>query len=348
MTIYNFLVFAAIATIAVLVDLFAQNAKTMTIGRAATWSAAWIALSLGYAGYLYKAVSPETAHLFLAGYLLEKVLSVDNLIVFIAVFKYFKIDGSGPLQHRILYFGVIGAVVFRAIFVGAGSLLLVAGPWADLLFGALVAFSAYKMLSGGDDDEGADKGAEQANNWLVRQARKLYPVVPRFVGEHFFVTAEEARAAGATDEELATGRAGGAGGAGETAKKAVRYMTPAFVCLLTIEASDLLFSFDSVPTVIAVTRKPLVIYAAMIFAVLGLRSLYFVLEALNRFLVHLEKAILGLLFFIAGKMFLHATNEILHWPGWDISPNQSLMVIVGALAIGVIASLFATREGKDA
>lgn len=342
MTIYNFLVFAAIATVAVLVDLFAQNAKTMTLGRAATWSVAWVALSLGYAGYLYKAVSPETAHLFLAGYLLEKVLSVDNLIVFIAVFKYFKIDGSGPLQHRILYFGVIGAVFFRAIFVGAGSLLLVAGPWADLLFGALVAFSAYKMLSGDDDESEADKGAEQANNWLVRQARKLYPVLPRFVGERFFVSAEEARAAGATDDELAVA------GAGETAKKAVRYMTPAFVCLLTIEASDVLFSFDSVPTVIAVTRKPLVIYAAMIFAVLGLRSMYFVLEALNRFLVHLEKAILGLLFFIAGKMFLHAANEIFHWPGWDISPNQSLMVIFGALAIGVIASLFAKREGEDA
>ena len=136
----------------------------------------------------------------------------------------------------------------------------------------------------------------------------------------------------------------------QVARKAALYATPMLLCLVVIEVSDIIFAFDSVPAIIAVTREPLLVYSAVIFAILGLRSLYFVLAAAQKYLIHLDKAVAALLFFIAFKLALQASNHLFHWPGFNISADLSLMIILGTLAVGVIASLVlpAKDEPKDA
>lgn len=324
--------FAAIFVASLVIDLVQHRGHAeVTMRNALGWSTFWVAISLGFAGWLeyaHGSEHPEWPVLFLTGYVLEETLSVDNLMVFIAIFRFFRIRSG--LQHRILYLGILGAIFFRAVFVGVGAgLLAVAGPWAELLFGAFVLWAAVQMLrSGGDDHEGEPDFESMA---LVRWFKRLYPVFPRLVGTRFFVGRAEAepiaREAGIT---LAPG--------------VKRWMTPAFVCLLVIEGSDVMFSVDSVPAVIAVTKEPLVVYTAMIFAVLGLRSLYFVVEALTTRLRHLERAVIGVLFFIGLKMFLGAAS---HWglqlPWWGSLPlerqaNYSLVVVLSMLAVGVLAS----------
>ena len=313
--------FVGVVAFSIYADLFMhRRSEDVSIRDAAIWSLFWVGLSLAFAGYLNFHHGSAAASMFLSGYVLEKSLSVDNLMVFIVIFKFFGIEGA--LRHRILYFGILGAIVFRLIFVAVGgSLMVLFGKWVDLAFAALILWSAVQMLRGGGDDE-----EEDFNDMLpVRVAKKFFPVLPMLVGHRFFVPKDEAlKLAGESGLELSFA-------------KAARFMTPAFICLLVIEASDVMFSFDSVPAVIAITREPLLVYAAMIFAMLGLRTLYFILAALTKYLVHLEKAVVLLLFFISAKLILHATYEFkLH--SYDLSPNASLAVIGALLGLGVIAS----------
>jgi tellurite resistance protein TerC len=338
------LLFVGVFVASLITDLVQHRSnKEVTVRNAAAWSIFWIALSLAFYGWVYVRHGAENANLFLSGYVLEKTLSVDNLMVFIAVFKFFQIRSG--LQHRILYYGILGAIVFRAVFVGVGA----AAPAAletllrerfgkeipvqlivELLFGTFIVVAAWKMLRGGEDETEEEAGAAQQHTWPVRLLRWMFkgvaPYFPHLVGDNFFVTRDEAepvaRQHGVT---LAAG--------------AQRFMTPAFVCLLVIEGSDVMFSFDSVPAVIAVTREPLLVYTAMIFAVLGLRSLYFILAALTKYLAHLEKAVIAVLFFIAFKMFYAAIPHIVHWQvPFEITPNLSLVIVLGTLGAGVLAS----------
>jgi tellurite resistance protein TerC len=261
--------------------------------------------------------------LFLSGYLLEQSLSVDNLFVFIAIFTSFAVRDS--TQHRILYSGIIGAVVLRFVFIGLGTTLLIAGQLHPLmhsavyaLFGVLVLFSAYQMTRALRADDGEIE--DYTNHWSVRWTRKLLPVHPRLDGARFF-THQDGR------------------------WKA----TPLFLCLVTVEASDLAFAFDSVPAVIAVTREPFLVYTSNIFAILGLRSLYFVLNAARRYLCHLEKAVVAILVFIGVKLLIdafHAQISALIGRPVEISPGHSLVIVLVMLAAGVLASLlFPTRTG---
>lgn len=317
-----------------------KNSSEISVGNAVVWSIFWITLSLGYYAWLrfglpmelpagHAADSDTYASLFLTGYVLEKVLSIDNLIVFIAVFKYFNIKDI--LQHKILYYGILGAIVFRAIFVGIGSTMLtVMGPWAELIFGVLIAYAAYQMLSADDDD--GDEEPDYESMFLVRIFNKIYPIVPALVGKRFLISRSEA-------EKAQPGIA--------LAKGVKRFMTPAFVCLLVIEGSDVMFAFDSVPAVIAVTREPLLVYSAMIFAILGLRSLYFVLVALTKYLVHLEKAVLWVLVFIAFKMFLTAAEGFEINIPFHIDHNMSLYIVLGMIGMGVIASFIWPGEEEE-
>lgn len=305
-------------------DLYVhRDEREITLRDAALWSVFWVALSCVFGVYLGFRYSPDAAQLFFAGWAMEKALSVDNLLVFVAIFRYFRL--SSAVQHRVLYYGIAGAVVLRLLFVAAGSSLQVLGPWADLIFAVIVGWSAVKMLrSGGDSDGDCEDFSDHA---VVRWAQKVLPVVPRLDGRHLFVSAERAT-------ELLGMPPVKAG-----LRVAERYATPALVCILVVEASDMMFAFDSVPTVIAVTREPVLVYSAMLFAVLGLRSLYFLLAALTRWLVYLEKSVIFLLFFVAAKLGLHAANELLHWPGWEPSAGASLAVIGLTLAGGVVASV---------
>lgn len=336
--------FGVIFAVSLIMDLFQHRGhKEVSWQNAAVWSVFWVMTSLGFYSYLgwhHAEDHPEWPSLFLTGYVLEKTLSVDNLMVFIAIFRYFGIKSG--LQHRILYYGILGAIVFRALFVGVGTgLLLALGPWAEMLFGLFVGWAAIQMLRGGDDDGDGVKDYESMR--LVGVFKRFFPVFPKLVGDRFFVNRAEAEEIAKKDPSITLA-------AGVT-----RWMTPAFVCLLVVEGSDVLFSADSVPAVIAVSKEPLIVYTSMVFAVLGLRSLYFVVEALTRFLAHLEKAVIFVLFFISLKMFVGAAEHLLHLkiPGWSelsqgTQANYSMFVVLSILAVGVLASLIWPGEEEQA
>jgi tellurite resistance protein TerC len=322
-------IFAAVILFSLWLDLrLHRDDKDISIANALAWSVFWIFLAIGFYFYLKIHHSPEFADLFLAGYVLEKSLSVDNLMVFVAIFASFGIKGG--LQHRILYFGILGAVVFRMLFIAFGTGLFGLSTWIEFVFAAIVAWTGWQMLAGVGGDEEIE---DYSDHWSVRLTQKLLPVFPRLDGHNFFIGHDRAKALISQDSGIIV------------ARDAALYATPMLLCLIVIEVSDIIFAFDSVPAVIAVTREPLLVYSAVIFAILGLRSLYFVLAAAQKYLVHLDKAVAALLFFIAFKLALQASNHLFHWPGFNISSNLSLVIILGTLAVGVIVSLL--FPGKD-
>ncbi len=314
------LLFLAVVVASVLLDLVIhRNSTTISVTDAALWSGFWVLLSLSFAGYLAWRIDLQAASLFLSGWALEKSLSIDNLMVFMAIFRTFWIPPVA--QHRILYLGIVGAMFFRFLFVAVGGTAQhLFGPWIDLVFAGFVGWAAVKMLRGSDDD---DDSEDYDKLWLVRVAKRIVPVVPKLDGSAMFVS-----------RERATSLMGG-DAASLAHPNAKLFMTPALVCLLAIEWSDVMFSFDSVPVVLAVSRSPIIVYSAMIFAVLGLRSLYFLLEALTEKLAYLEHGIGLLLVYITLKLVLHATNALLLWPGWEPTHLQSLGIIALALLYGI-------------
>jgi tellurite resistance protein TerC len=324
-------IFFVVIGFSVYMDLHAHRKQTEITAKDATmWSLFWIGLALAFYAYLWLRFSKEWADLYLAGYVLEKSLSVDNLMVFMAIFSSFAIKGI--LQHRILYWGIIGALVFRAIFVVVGTSLFYASAWVGFVFAAIVAWSGWKMLTArGGDDEIED----YSHHWSVRMTEKIMPIFPRLHLDRFFLTQAVVKDLQEADPSI------------NISKPAAIFATPAFLCLMAIETSDIMFAFDSVPAVIAITQEPLLVYAAMIFAILGLRSLYFILAALTKYLIYLEKAVIALLFFIAAKLALQAWNHAIGDTGIHISANMSLLIVLGILALGVILSLILPAKKNE-
>ena len=192
------------------------------------------------------------------------------------------------------------------------------------------------MLRKGDDDDAIE---DYSQHIAYRLVKRFFPIWPKLRGNAFILSQKEVDAELAKPEnaDVQVGRKGGV----------ARYATPLMLCLAVVELSDVMFAFDSVPAVIAVSREPLIVYSAMMFAILGLRTLYFVLEALKQYLVHLEKAVIVLLFFIAAKLGLNASDHFFNH-GYDISANVSLFVVIGVLAIGIVASfLFPEKDSKE-
>jgi tellurite resistance protein TerC len=299
--ISSILVFFGVVFAALLIDLFMHKKdKAVSLANAATWSFIWVAVSLAFAAYVGRTQGMDKASLFISGYLLEKSLSVDNLFVFMAIFASFSIKDE--FQHRILYFGILGALVLRFIFIAAGTSLLLLGQWVLGIFGLFVLWSAWQMYrsSGGDDNEIED----YTNHWSVRIAGKFLRVYPRCDGHKLF-----------------------------TKQNAQLCVTPLMLCLIAVEVADIMFAFDSVPAVIAITQDPFLVYTSNIFAILGLRSMYFLLAAAKRYLCHLEKAVIVILAFIGIKMLL-GVFDVYH-----ISALASLSVVLVSLTAGVMASV---------
>ena len=329
-------IFFGVIALSVYLDLRAhRNVDEISLKDAGLWSVFWIGLSFAFYVYLWVRYDQAWADLFLAGYVLEKTLSVDNLMVFIAIFASFAIKGS--LQHRILYWGIIGALAFRAIFVVIGTSLFLASPWVGFLFAGVVAWSAWAMMTAGDAD---DEIEDYSDHWSVRMVKRFLPVFPRLHHSRFLLSRKDVEQRMQAEPSIKL--------QGKANSKAMWYATPALLCLFAIETSDIAFAFDSVPAVIAITQEPLLVYAAMIFAILGLRSLYFVLAALTRYMVHLEKAVIVLLYFIAGKLTLQSWNHVFGDTGIHISPSASLYIVLGILSLGVIASLMFPERPTEA
>lgn len=329
------LVFVALSVGAIAIDLFMhRHDKPISLKSAALWSVFWVIVAMVFASFLYVHHGAEVASLFITGYALEKVLSVDNLFVMMAIFSWFAIPDR--FRHRVLYWGIIGAIVFRGIFVAIGTGLLSLGPYVEVVFALIVAWTAVMMLKNKDE---SDEIQDYSQHLAYRLVKRFFPIWPKLKGHAFLLNQQE------VDEELAKPEnrdvAIGRGA------KAARYATPLLLCVAVVELSDVMFAFDSVPAIIAVSREPLIVYSAMMFAILGLRTLYFVLEALKQYLVHLEKAIILLLFFIAAKLGLNATDHIWHH-GYSLSATTSLYVVLSVLALGILASvLFPEKSGED-
>ncbi len=300
-------VFAVLAGGLLFLDMFSHRKNgAMSLRAASLWSLFYVGAAVLFGVYLWLTHDAQVASLFFAGYTLEKVLSVDNLIVFGAVFAYFGVPANQ--QHRILYYGIFGAILFRAIFVAVGAGTLGLFGWVtELIFGLLIALSAYKMLCATITDDG-DNEIDHDSRWYIQWIRKVFDVVYARDVNRFFVR--------------------GYRGHGDHRVSA----TTLLLCLVAVEVTDIMFAFDSIPTIIAVSQDPMIILTSMLFAMLGLRSLYFVLVALQRFMVHLEKAVIVVLGMIAAKLIGHAL--------WDVhvDPMISLAAVLGVLGCGFVAS----------
>lgn len=323
------LLFVVVVLLSLFLDLYAHKRdEDISLKSACLWSVFWVLLSVGFGIYLYVHHSAEMASLFFTGYVLEKVLSVDNLFVIMAIFSWFSIPGK--YRHRVLYWGVLGAIVFRAIFVAIGTELLSFGPYMEVIFAGMVGYTAFMMLRKREEKE---EIKDYSNHIAFRMVRRFFPVWPKLNGHDFFLRRSEAEAQSAREGVPLEG----------IGHKCAYVATPLFLCLAVIEVSDVMFAFDSVPAVIAVSREPLIIYSAMIFAILGLRSLYFVLESLSSRLVYLETSVVVLLFFITIKLLLSACNH-LFGIGFEISPHLSLVIVLAVLVIGIVASFVVPKK----
>jgi len=260
--------------------------QVITANDAIIWSILWTVLALGFAVYIALSHGTEDASLFLAGYLLERSLSMDNLFVIMAIFSSFAIKDE--FQHRVLFYGILGAILLRMIFLTAGnSLIVLFGPYALTAFGLFVLWSAWKMWQQMLKDK--EEIEDYANHWAVSWTRKFFPVHNKLDGHNFFVRVQDGA---------------------RIALKA----TPLFLCLVVVEISDVMFAFDSVPAIIVITQDPFLIYTSNIFAILGMRSMYFLLTAAKRYLCHLEKAVIIILVYIGLKMLLDVVAGSIYSP----------------------------------
>lgn len=289
----------------IMIDFFGhKDGKEMSFKESVMWSLFWIGMGCGVGAFIYFDYGAVPASEYFSGYAMEKALSIDNLMVFMAIFSYFGIKDSSR-EHKILLWGIAGALVFRGIFVAAGSSLFHLHWIVQVAFGAIVIWSAKALIFGGDDE---DEEVNYDDTWYVKAIKKVYPV--------------------ATDPKATTFF---------TVVNGVRHVTPLLLCLVTIELSDVLFSFDSVPAVIGVTKEPILIYAAMIMAILGLRALFFVLGSLIKHLQHLDKAVAVILVFVGAKLIAGAFH-------YELDAILSLYIVLGLLASGVVASLVLPKK----
>ncbi|MBI3270172.1 MAG: TerC family protein [Planctomycetes bacterium] len=288
-----------------LLDLFVLNRNAHAVSRreALTWSIVWITMALLFAVVVGVFRGFANAELFLTGYLLEKALSVDNLFVFLVIFDYFGV--TQEYQHRVLHWGIVGALLLRAIFIGLGAAIVSAFHWVMYIFGAFLVFTAIKLCFD------TEKEPDVSNHFIIRFVRRFMRLTDKFEGGNFFVLRE--------------GR---------------RWATPLFVVLLVIEFSDVMFAVDSIPAIFGITTDPFLVYTSNIFAILGLRALYFLLAGVMGQFVYLHYGLAAILGFVGIKMFFSHAGE--HPSGLEVT--GSLGFIVVALSTSMGASVVVTRR----
>jgi tellurite resistance protein TerC len=295
--------FATLLAIMFTLDLgvFNRRSHEISFREALAWTGVWVSLAFAFNGWIYYSMGPNKALEFFTGYIIEESLSVDNLFVFIMIFSYFHVGKVH--QPKILKWGIIGALVMRAVFIFAGIGLLERFHWMVYIFGGLLVFTGVKMAFGKDGK------IEPEKNLLVRLVGRFFPVSADARCHRFFIR-EKGRIA----------------------------VTPLFLTLVVVESSDVIFAMDSIPAILAVTRDPFIVYTSNIFAILGLRSLYYLLANFMDMFVYLKGGISFILAFVGVKMLIAD-----YYP---IPIHISLMVIVLVLATAVITSLiFARRKG---
>ncbi|MGB8492661.1 MAG: TerC family protein [Bacteroidales bacterium] len=280
--------------------IFNKTAHKVAVREALIWSGVWIVLALLFNVFVYFEFGKTHALEFLTGYVIEYSLSVDNIFVFILIFTYFSIKAR--YQHRILFWGILGALLMRGIFIFAGVSLINRFEWIILIFGAFLVFTGIRMLF--QKEEAVDPG----NNKIVKLARKILPVTDTVRGQSLLVR-ENSRL----------------------------YATPLFLVLLVIESSDLIFAVDSIPAILAISRDKFIVYTSNIFAILGLRSLYFAISGIMAYFRYLKVGLAFVLSFVGLKM-------LVSFFGIEIPILLSLLIIILILLISILASVFVKKK----
>lgn len=297
--------FVAFVLVMLALDLgvFHRKAHAVTVREALGWSAVWVALALVFGAGIWVLAGPERGLEYLTGYVIEKALSVDNLFVFVTVFGALAVPRA--LQHRVLFWGVLGALVMRAGMIAAGAALIARFHWIFYVFGGFLVLTGLKMVVT------RDGAAHPEQSRLFRSIARVVPTTSQFHGQHFFVR-EGARTVA----------------------------TPLFLALVLVEITDVVFAVDSIPAIFAVTRDPFIVFTSNVFAILGLRSLYFLLaDVVDRF-VHLRYGLAAVLVFVGGKMLV---------ADWVKVPVVVSLGVVALLIGGsIVVSLVADRPGRRA
>ena len=308
MIVWILFLLAVVFILALDLGVFNKTPHIISTKEASKWTLIWVTLSFLFSGVIYwlyttnyienpDNLKPSVASMkFITGYLIELSLSVDNIFVIAIIFASFRIPQK--YQHRVLFWGILGAVVFRGLMIFFGVMLINKFTWTTYLFGAFLLFTAIKMLFSGDDEDFQPK-----DSFIYKILGKIIPITSEMDGEKFFI-------------------------ATKTAKKAA---TPLFVALIVIEFMDVLFAVDSVPAILAITSDPFLVFSSNIFAILGLRSMYFFLANMLAKFSYLEYSLIAILSFVGLKMLLH---DFSHLPEW-----ASLGFIALSLLVGILVSL---------
>ena len=287
--------------LAIDLGFFDRRAHTISFKSALWQSIFWVAISIVFGGLIYYFQSPELSFQFLSAYVTEKILSVDNLFVILLIFNYFNIEKK--YHHKVLIWGILGAIVLRALFIGAGSVLVSQFHWILYVFGVILVYSGIKLFFGSEDEH-----IDFEKNRFVRLVRKVLPF-----------TTEPHRG---KFTQIVNGK---------------RVFTTLFLVVLVVEATDLIFAVDSIPAAFAISQNPFIVYTSNIFAIMGLRAMFFLLEnIIGRFHL-LSKALSFILIFIGLKMLA----GIFHF---HISSLVSFLIIIGALTLAVVASLVSPKH----
>ena len=300
--LWAWLVFVGIVLALLFLDLFVlhRNAREVPFKEAMWLSGFWIAVSLAFGGFVWFLAGAEGAAAYLTAYLLEKSLSLGNVFVFSVIFTSFAVPERD--RYHVLFYGVIGAIVFRAIFVVAGTALLSAFSWLVFVFGAFLIFTGWRMLRRGDNEQ-----SDYRDNRVLRLMGRFIPITQEYHGDKFFMS-----------------------------KAGKRCATPLLAALVVIAATDILFAIDSVPAVLSITQTAFVAYSSIVFAVLGLRALYFALEGLVDRFVYLHYGLAVILVFVGAKFVAQGF-------GLQIPIVASLLAILVSITASIAVSLGATR-----
>jgi tellurite resistance protein TerC len=297
--------------------VFHRDAHEVSVKEAGVWSVVWIGMAMVFNLLLFffweqlvpssSYTASQAATAFLTGYLIEKSLSVDNIFVFVLIFTYFSVPAK--YQHRVLFWGIIGALLMRGAMIAAGAALIKEFHWIIWIFGAFLIFTGIKMAFHKNEE------LHPEDNPLIKLFRRLMPVTENYDGQRFF-----------------------------TRRNGVLMATPLFLVLLMVESTDLIFAVDSIPAIFAVTQDPFIVYTSNVFAILGLRSLYFVLAGVIHKFHYLKLGLSVVLTFVGIKMLIPDISRFLTGISYKIPTEISLGVVIGVIAIAVAASLVRARR----
>ena len=282
--------------------VFHKKSHEVSVKEALTWTSVWVGLAFLFNVFIYYYLGEKSAYQFLTGYVIEKSLSVDNIFVIVLIFSYFKVPNE--YQHKVLFWGILGALVMRITFILFGIELINNFHWLIYIFGGFLIITGIKMLKSGEEKSDMNK------NLMVRLARKIFRITPEYEGNEFFVK-----------------------------KNGLLWATPLFLVVLVVEFTDLIFAVDSIPAILSITTDAFIVYTSNVFAILGLRSLYFALAGIEKYFTYLKYGLSVILVFVGVKMCISDF--------YKIPTELSLGFIVLTLSMAVLASMVLQNAKKE-